>query len=133
MTNLLFCKAAVYARYILRNLFDAVDAVDARSPTGSLCTSSLNGPDTPSNRLCNWAEVEELEVRAVTNRKCDCGQGDLPLVPCMDIHRRAKRGRRDGLRLMLVPGHARCDKSVATSGSAEVVECGASAVKTASW
>ena len=28
---------------------------------------------------------------------------------------------------MVVPGHARCDGSVAAGGSAEVVECGASA------
>ena len=79
--------------------------------------------------------MEVLEVRAATNRECDSGQGDLPLVPRMDIHRRVECRGRDGLRLkgssqlVLVPGHARCGGSVAASGSAEVVQCGASAVE----
>ena len=34
-----------------------------------------------------------------------------------------------GSQLMLVPRHTRCDGSVAASGSAEVVECGALAVE----
>ena len=39
-------------------------------------------------------------MRAAANRECDCGQGDLPLVPRMDIHRRAERARREEVRLV---------------------------------
>jgi hypothetical protein len=81
-------------------------------------------------------------VRAAADRECDCGQGDLPLVARMNLRRRVQ-GEREGLRamgaaagswqLMLVPVQARCDGSVAAGGSAEVVECGASAGEKCQW
>ncbi len=59
-----------------------------------------------------------MRVRAVADRKCDRSQGDLPLVPGIDIHRRAEpEGRRTAaggcLQLVVVPGQARCDWIVA--------------------
>lgn len=42
---------------------------------------------------------------------------------------RLSDGRSWGSQRVLVPGHARCNWSVAASGSAKVVECGASAVE----
>lgn len=74
----------------------------------------------------------ELGVRAVANRERDCGQGAIPLEVWLADARtwQARWTAADGGRswqVVFVPGHARCDGSVAASGSASVVECGASA------